>query len=111
MQSRLQYGHVYLVPDRLRPFYLGRNFGLSRELSTTSWLLPFPADFAIDPNGTIALSYIVPEATRPDVCCRNADTAARTSVKPALSKRLSDGGTPLMFYVALAPASGPPNAL
>jgi peroxiredoxin len=57
----LQYGLVYLVPDRLRQFYLGRNFDLSRELSTASWLLPFPADFVIDPNGTIALSYIVPD--------------------------------------------------
>ena len=60
----LLYGLVYLVPDPLRQFYIGRDFDLSRDLSTGSWLLPLPADFVIDSDGTIALSYIEADFTR-----------------------------------------------
>ena len=60
----LQYGLVYLVPDPLRQFYLGRGFDLASELSTGSWLLPLPADFIVDRGGSIALSYAESDFTR-----------------------------------------------
>ncbi|MCW6511541.1 peroxiredoxin-like family protein [Lichenifustis flavocetrariae] len=60
----LQYGLVYLVPESLRMFYLARQFDLSRELSTGSWLLPIPADFIVGANGVISLSYLESDFTR-----------------------------------------------
>ncbi len=60
----LQYGLVYLVPDALRRFYLGRGFDFAIELSTKSWLLPLPADFIVDRSGSVALSYAESDFTR-----------------------------------------------
>ena len=60
----LQYGLVYLVPQTLQQFYLQRGRDLSAELSTRSWLLPLPADFIVDRNGIVELSYAESDFTR-----------------------------------------------
>jgi peroxiredoxin len=60
----LQYGLVYLVPQTLQQFHLERQFDLSVELSTGSWLLPLPADFIVDSDGIIKLSYVETDFTR-----------------------------------------------
>ena len=60
----LQYGLVYVVPEILQQYYLGRGFDLSNELSTGSWLLPLPADFIVGGDGTIELSYVDTDFTR-----------------------------------------------
>ena len=53
----LRYGLVYLVPDKLREYYLDKDFDLTR-LDSGSWLLPLPADFIVRPDGRIELAYV-----------------------------------------------------
>jgi peroxiredoxin len=46
-----------LVPDKLREYYLDKDFDLTR-LDSGSWLLPLPADFIVRADGRIELAYV-----------------------------------------------------
>jgi peroxiredoxin len=52
------FGIAFDLADELRPIYTRFNHALPDKNGDDSWVLPLPATFVIDRNGTIALAYV-----------------------------------------------------
>lgn len=59
----LQYGLVFRMPDLLRHALLTADVDLGHVYATGAWLLPIPATYLVEPDGTISLAHVDPDFT------------------------------------------------
>jgi peroxiredoxin len=53
-----RYGVAFDLADELRPIYTRSHHALPDKNGDDSWILPIPATYVVDMNGTIALAFI-----------------------------------------------------
>jgi peroxiredoxin len=53
-----RYRIAFAVPPRFRPAYLAIGYPERLKKGANRWVLPLVATYIIDPNGTVALSYV-----------------------------------------------------
>jgi peroxiredoxin len=82
-----RYGVAFDLADELRPIYTRSNHALPDKNGCDSWILPIPATYVVDMNGTIVLAFI-------DVDYRNRlEPAEIVATLESLSKDRSLSGT------------------
>jgi peroxiredoxin len=52
------FGIAYDLAEELRPLYARSDHALPEKNGDKSWVLPIPATYVIDTDGTVALSFV-----------------------------------------------------
>jgi len=58
MKVAVAYGVAYSLPAQLRPIYLEHGYAPPRNARAGEWLVPIPATYLVNPNGTIILGAV-----------------------------------------------------
>jgi peroxiredoxin len=68
MKVAVAYGVAYSLPAQLRPIYLERGYAPPRNPRAGEWLVPIPATYLIDTDGTIVLGAVDVDYRNPLHC-------------------------------------------